>query len=116
VSRRFPAPVPQWVTAAGWCAARQPGVAGALRMLYRGQHVGWLTVAADGWRWHTDGYPRPVSSASAFATWEAAAAALAGTRWARRVAGGKVPAAGFRPAIGAHRPWLPKAPREAVQA
>ncbi len=47
--------------------------------------------------------PRPATSACAFATWEAAAAALAGTRWARRVAGGKVAAAGFRPAIGAHR-------------
>jgi len=120
--RRCAAPVPQRTTASGWGLARQPGIRDAYRVLFRGQHVGWLHRGYGGWRWQTSRRSRGLSCSSVvseqlYPDWEAAAAALARTPYAKWIAGydevprraRHVPPGEWRPALGlAGRVWTPR--------
>ncbi|MFF5988111.1 hypothetical protein [Prauserella flavalba] len=79
----------QFATPNGWQVARvrRRETQHVYRVLYRGQYVGWLGHAEDGWRWHIIplmcGQER--SSARPYDTWQVAASHLGRTAWARRV-------------------------------
>jgi hypothetical protein len=125
VTRRpkFPVPASQRVCLNGWVLARQPQIGYAYRLLFRGQHVGWLIVEPDGWRYRT---PRPnrsfaaeVTSKAVFPSWERAAAAAARSGWARRIAGAVLVPGNWQRAPGlrpGREPWTPRPDRAPAEA
>lgn len=105
----------QFATPSGWAVARVRGHVSqhAYRVLYRGQYVGWLSHAEDGWRWHIVPMMRGRIRVSArpYDTWQVAASYLGRTDIARRIAG-----VGNAPRVAEWRqhysvrgePWVPK--------
>lgn len=88
-TRKPPRDEIQFATPNGWAVARVRGrdTQHLYRVLYRGQYVGWLSHAEDGWRWHivrlTRGRERV--SPRPYETWQVAASYLGRTDKARRV-------------------------------
>jgi hypothetical protein len=108
--RKLYPPENQWYTDAWWQMARQRPLQHVYRMMYRGQHVGYLLHEADGWYWRYL-FPKQRISARAYPTWEQAAAALARSAAGRTIAGATAAKAGpgeWKSALVRGTPWVPK--------
>ncbi len=90
-------PVTQMRTGSGWAVARQPGVPDGYRVLFRGQHVGWVMTDGEGWWWRTYnqtgrgswvGRGEGLWADQALTGWQEAVDGLARTRHGKWIASG----------------------------